>query len=268
MSIQPSDELTGSPLAGRSIAVTRTAPSNYDLTTVLTTLGADVTAYPCVEVQPAPDEPAYVRALRAQARAKTGWLLFPTLDSVVATEVALAALPRRLSIPAEVQVAAFGNLAHASAAELLRRAPDTPGVIDEHDALIAAMQLQTGSTVLIPHAAGARTDWPALVTRAGATAHPVAAYRAVMPLESSPLPFMLWSGAVDAITFLTESDVRYFVARIKHDGGTPAMLDDVIVACLDRACLNIAQTFGIKVSVLPPVPTLDALVNALASAFA
>lgn len=66
--------------------------------------------------------------------------------------------------------------------------------------------------------------------------------------ESERVPVLLWQGKVDAIWFATPSAVQGFARRLKHDGGTLAMLDNVEVVAATDAVAQAAYDLGMRVS--------------------
>src|SRR5690606_23800815 len=98
-----------------------------------------------------------------------------------------------------------------------------------HEQLINAMQLTPDDAVVIPIAQRSRADWPELIASHGASADIVAAYRLLLGRGGDDVPGLLWEGNVDALFFLTENSVRHFAIRLKAEGGTLDMLNDVVV---------------------------------------
>lgn len=68
------------------------------------------------------------------------------------------------------------------------------------------------------------------------------------PEESEAVPLLLWQGKVDAIWFATGDAVRGFARRLKHDGGTLAMLDNVEVVAASDEVAQAASALGLRVS--------------------
>lgn len=66
--------------------------------------------------------------------------------------------------------------------------------------------------------------------------------------ESDAVPGLLWQGKVDAIWFATGDGVTGFARRLKHDGGTLAMLDNVEVIVATAEVAQTAAALGLRVT--------------------
>jgi uroporphyrinogen-III synthase len=236
--------------------------------TQLAAMGAEVVFYPCWEVLPPENLAELDRTLQHLAAGDFDWLVLPTASAVVV----LAERMERIQIPLravqKTRIAAFGANTRHAAHELLHldlnRTPETT----THEEMVRFMRLTPGSRVLLPLAAGVRTDWVQLLRDTGAQVTAIAAYRAVMSRAGDEVPAMLWSGDIDAIAFTSETNVRYFAKRLQVEGGTLAMLDDVCVACIEPQTAAAARALGIHVNVVPRDHTAEALAAALATHFA
>lgn len=267
MHSNPPANTPASSLTGRPIAITRVSPPAYSAATALEAAGAEIAVYVCAEILPAPDSAALDRTLQALAAGTFDYLLLPSLDGVLALADHLrhnnAGLPGLSDLP----VITFGSVARQAAQDLLAVEPRKPSNAATPADLVAALHLTPQSSVLIAQSSNARPDWSNLIARARAKVETVAAYRAVMPMREDPLPAMLWSGVVDAILFISDSDVRTFSARLKHDGGTLAMLDHVCVACLDVQTAAAARSLSLHVDIIPDLSSPSALVTAVSTYF-
>jgi uroporphyrinogen III methyltransferase/synthase len=95
----------------------------------------------------------------------------------------------------------------------------------------------------------------------------VAAYRTVAGSGGIALPELLAAGRVDAVTFTSASTVRNLLARLMAEGGEPAALAGVCIACMGPVTADAARQAGLAVTVLPAEHTIQALVEALESHF-
>ncbi|MCB0085372.1 MAG: uroporphyrinogen-III synthase, partial [Caldilineaceae bacterium] len=102
---------------------------------------------------------------------------------------------------------------------------------------------------------------------AGAQVTQVNAYRNVIASGGDPLPVLLWEGKVDAITFTSESTVRFFNRRLQHEQGTLAMLHHVAIACIGPVTAQAATDLGMDVTIMPDEHTLEGLTTALVEYF-
>jgi uroporphyrinogen-III synthase len=207
------------------------------------------------------------RCLHECAAGNMDWLVFTTASSVIAVSERMHAIkldPRSLK---RVRIAAYGSNTRAAVHDLLHFDEILPETYSHHE-LVRAMRLSPGMRVLLPLPAGARVDWSAIMAGYQAQVVPVTAYRAVMGQGGHELPAMLWSGDVDGIIFTSENNVRYFAQRLKYEGGSLSMLDDVVVACIDPQTAAAAHALGLKVAVVPQVHSSRALAEAVAARLA
>ncbi len=254
-------------LAGVRIALARSAEEFNSPAPRLREFGAEVVYYPCLEILP-PDNLAELdRCLHDCCAGNVDWLLFTTASSAIAVAERIEALKLEQRKLKGVRIAAYGSNTRAAVHDLLHFEDILPET-HSHLELVRAMRLTPGTRVLLPLPAGARADWPTLLGDYKAQVIPVVAYRAVMGQGGHELPAMLWSGDVDGIAFTSENNVRYFAQRLKYEGGSLSMLDDVAVACIDPQTAAAARALGLRVAIVPQVHTSVALAEALAARLA
>jgi uroporphyrinogen III methyltransferase/synthase len=254
------------PLDGRRVAVVRAIQEPCSLAPAAQALGAQVVVYPSVEIVLVEDALRLAGLTTDAPFSSFDWLLLPTLDAVLALTTAQRAGLLSVAHLIQTRLAIFGALAQQAAAEYLGVSPSATGD-DAHQDLLHAMHLTTAFSprVLLVQPAAARQDWRVRLKAAGASVSVLPLYRARLPQGGDPLPVELWSGSIDAILFGSETDVRYFAARLKHDGGVLAMLDHVCVACLDRATAKAAKALGLHPAVVPDQANPAALAAAVAA---
>ena len=254
------------PLHGRRVAIVRAIQEPYSLAPAIQSLGAQVVVYPSVEIILVEDALRVAGLTPDAPFTPFDWLLLPTMDAVLALAQAQHASLLPAASLSQARLAVFGALAQQAAAELLGVTPSAAGD-DAPEDLLRVMRLAAapGPRVLLVQSAAAKRDWRARLQAAGASVTVLPLYRARLPQGGDPLPVELWSGTVDAILFGGETDVRYFAARLKHDGGVLAMLDHVCIACLDRATARAARSLGLRPAVIADQATPAALAGAVAA---
>jgi len=254
-------------IPGMRVVITQ-APDQYpELSEQLRGLGAEVLFYPCVEIMPISDNQELESALREAASGKFDWIVLNYAETVVVLANQMREMdldPRHLD---NLKVATIGCMTELVTQRLLGLQADfapenyTPQIVAE------AMQLNVGDRVLLPQSARTRLRLARCLRETGADVTAVNSYRAIIGHGGDPVPVMLWEGSIDAITFTSPEDVRYFSRRLKHEGGSLAMLDDVCVACLGPITAATAVEYGLKVSVQPAQHTIQGLVDATSAYF-
>jgi uroporphyrinogen-III synthase len=254
-------------LAGKRVALARAAGERNSPAAYLTSLGAEVVYYPCLELLPPANQAELDLTLQQLAGGEFDWLVLTTASAVMALAERLEQLqipPRQLQ---RVKVAAYGANTRLAAHDLLQLDVGRVPEVAAHADLVKVMRAAPGSRILLPLAAGQRADWANLLAADGVQVTTVAAYRAMMGHGGDEVPVMLWSGDIDAIAFTSECNVRYFAKRLQYEGGTLAMLDHVCIACIEPQTAVAARSIGLHVDVVPRDHTPAALAAALAGYF-
>jgi uroporphyrinogen-III synthase len=223
--------------------------------------------YPVAQWVPPDSYDALDEALTRGRAGAAKWLLLTTPFTVEAVAQRMAELGSSTAGIREARLALFGAKTVLTAAKLM---PDWHAAVTHsgtHAEMIAAMQLTTGDTVLLPIAQRSRSDWKDQLAATGAEVDAPSAYRLLLGRGGDDLPGLLWGGLVDAVIFLTENSARHFSIRLKAEGGTLDMLRDVIIACLDGPSAATARAYGLTVHVISPSGDYDALARSLAHRF-
>jgi uroporphyrinogen-III synthase len=244
-----------SPLAGRTVVVTRPAERSAKLVRMLEERGARAIVAPAIQVKPVRNA-ALTEALQDLAAGDFAWI-------VLTSPATVAMLDERLPTPADVrsQVAAIGDGTAEAFRRFARRDPD----------LIAGTFTTTGLTRALPRGEGrvlcARADIApeglenALAAK-GWSPTRVDAYRTVFP-KSLPKEARdaFAAGEVDAVTFTSASTVRGFVGALGTVKGSPK------VVCIGPVTSKEARAHGFRVHAVAKPHTSEGLVAALERVF-
>jgi uroporphyrinogen-III synthase len=245
-----------SPLAGRTVVVTRPAERSERLVNLLDQRGAQTILAPAVIVRPVRSA-ALTVALRELAAGGFAWVLL-TSPSTVAT------LADRLSSSREVRakVAAIGDGTAEAFRRWARRGPDLRPRTFTTAGLARAFPRGQGR-VLCPRADIAPEGLEDALATKGWTPLRVDAYRTVLPTtlpKDARAAFA--AGEVDAVTFTSASTVRGFVGAVGAVRGTPK------VVCIGPVTAKEARAHGLTVHAVADPHTTDGLVVALERVFA
>ena len=234
--------VTGRPLYGRRVVVTRARSQASNLVEKLRALGAETIELPTIEI--------VGRPLHGLTPAAYDWVAFTSVNAV---ERVFAGLRDARAFGA-AQVAAVGpGTAGALAARgVVADLVPAPAVAE---ALVEAFPAGAGG-VLLPQAAAARPVLADGLRAKGWTVDVVEAYRTV---PARPTDDALAAAAkADAITFTSSSTVTSWLAL----GATPPP----VVACIGPVTAATAAEHGVPVTVVATEHTVDGLVEALVSA--
>lgn len=255
-------------LAGRRVALARSASEARTPASALVAEGAELVYYPCLEILPSDNLAELDDHLQRLVAGDYDWLVLPTATAVIVLSERLAHLKIDPKVLASRRVALYGATTRLAAQELLQLDVASLPEAESHEELVRKLDIASDSRVLLLLPAGARSDWPALLGGKGVKVTSVAAYRACMGQGGDALPAMLWSGEIDALVFTSENNVRYFAKRLHYEGGTLAMLDDVTVVCIEPQTAAAARALGLHVAVVPEEHTPEALADALTQYYA
>ena len=257
------------PLFGRRIVVTRARGQAGVFADLLEERGAEVVAFPTIAIVPPADLAPLAHAV-AGAHAYD-WIVFTSANGVQIFFERFAAAGRDVRDLAAVRLAAIGP---ETAAQLERRLLRPAVVPRDYRAEGLLDALADGDVrerrFLLPRAAGARPVLPDELRRRGASVDEVIAYRAVVPpgVDVEGLRLGLEAGAIDALTFTSNSTVRHFVELIGRPL-VPRLIRDgrPAIACIGPVTADAATDLGLRVDVVPSEYTVAALAAALEDHF-
>lgn len=249
------------PLAGRTILVTRAEGQGGDLTRSLEALGATVVEAPLIAFEPPADWSPVDRALRRPG----------DYHAVLLTSATTArSLARRMEDTgiepaswAAARLVAIGPATAAAARSIFGARVDEVSGDFRAEGLVEMLRAEgtlRGRRLLLPRAEVARELLPESLRSLGAQVDVVVVYRTVRLSLPAGVRARLQSGAIDAVTFASASAVESFVA----DSGGAAMPRSVVVAALGPVTADAARANGLEPRVVPPRATAADLAEALA----
>lgn len=240
--------MTGLPLRGRVVAVTRPRSDEDALARRLVELGARVLEAPAIALGPPASFAELDRALLALDA--VAWIAFASANAVDRTVARAGELGVDASALARPRLAALGPFTAARVTRLLRE-PDLVPATARGDALAAALAPSVrGLRVLVPRAEEGRPELVEGLARAGADVVAPVAYRTVAspPEALAPLAEALARGAVDAVTFASPSAVRAVVAAL---GPAARSLERTVLAAVGPTTAAELRACGLAVAVQP-----------------
>lgn len=242
-----------SPLAGRTVLVTRPAERAARLVSLLDQRGARVVLAPAIELRPVRSA-ALTGAIRDLAGGGFAWI-------VLTSPATVRMLDERLDGPDDVraEIAAVGEGTAAAFSRWAGREPDLLPRAFTVASLARAFPRGTGR-VLCARADIAPEGLEDALAAKGWSPTRVDAYRTTFP-RSLPAEARaaLRAGDVDAITFTSASTVRGFIGALGATGlkGAPK------VVCIGPVTAREAREHGLKVHAVANPHTTEGLVAAL-----
>jgi uroporphyrinogen-III synthase len=249
--------MTGKPLAGRRIVVTRRPEQSGRLCARLEQMGATVVELPLIEVVP----PLDMAPLDTAVRGLDGydWIVFTSANAVRSVSERITDLGLGERALTRRKVASIGP----ATTRALRGA--FPGLVvsveaTQHDAESLLRELAAaarGLRFLVPTSDRARDVLPEGLRRAGGTVDVVTAYRTVAPAGLRERISECLRGGADLVTFASPSAVENFVAAAAE--WVPRVRAAVIGPVTEEAC----RRAGIEVRVIAEPSTADGLATAI-----
>jgi uroporphyrinogen-III synthase len=247
--------VSGSPLAGRTVLVTRPADRARRLVKQLDELGARPIMAPTIELRPARSA-ALTAALKDLAAGRLAWIVLTSPSTV-------AMLADRLGDPAAVRAraAAIGDGTAEAYARWSGQAADLRPRSFTTEALARSFPRGQGR-VLCARADIAPEGLEAALAAKGWSPVRVDAYRTAFPARlPAEAREALAAGDVDAVTFTSASTVRGFVGAVDAVRGSPK------VVCIGPVTAKEARAHGFTVHAVADPHTTDGLLAALERVF-
>lgn len=255
----------GTPLAGRTVAVTRPRERAHALVTALEAHGATVLAAPAIAVLPPDDFGALDAALWQLVAPSTPeegyqWLALTSVAAVDAVAGRLAALGLPYPVDGPTRIGVVGQ-ATARAARVRLGRVDVVPALHTADGLAAALPWRPGTRVLFPCADRARDALPALLTARGARVSRVIAYRTVdaPPDALAEFAAAMAAGALDLVLVASPSAAAALVRALVGAGVAPAACAAV---CIGPTTAEACRSRGLRIAAVASEPTDDALIAA------
>lgn len=249
------------PLAGRRIVVAGRAGAPGEIESRLRDLGASVESVAAIATMPPADASAFAAAVAALDQFQI--VAVTSRAGALAVATALRESGSRGSSPS-CRFAAVG----AATARALREAGLAASIVSEGTgadlarAILLSCDAQ-GLRVLLPRAAAATPDLPAVLRAAGAEVVEVEAYRTVpSPDLGRDLAALQHPEGIDVWVVQSPSAVAALMAT---DG---AFMRSSLIACLGPTTSAAARAAGLTVAVVADFPRADELVGALVRHFA
>jgi len=250
------------PLSGKRILITRPSHQAEEFRRKLTALGAEVIAFPTIEIRDSSSWEALDCAIRDIEGYQ--WLVFTSVNGVEKFFSRYRQLARDVRDLKGIRIAAIGSATERS---LAKRGLNVEILPDEFKAegLLESLKgkVLKGSRILIPRAKVARDILPIELQKQGAQVEVVEAYEATAPREGRErLELILEERPLDMIVFTSSSTVTNMVEMAKP-GALRDTLKQTVIAAIGPVTKQTAEGCGLEVKVQPSQYTIPALVDAI-----
>ena len=257
------------PLAGKTIAITRPLAQASAMVERLTSLGANPIATPTIEIVPPLDFARLDAGITSLS--SYDWLLFTSVNGVEIFMERGRALQLDLTAFSGLKIGAIGP-ATARAVEKYGGVVTFMPSSYQAESIVAEIGEISGARFLLPRAELARPVLAVGLRRLGARVDEIAAYRTVPGPGTQVLAELLQAKELDALAFTSSSTVRFFYDGLLRLGMTATEIQRLLtppaVICIGPVTARSAEEAGLDVDVVAQSFTIDGLIAALVGYFA
>jgi uroporphyrinogen-III synthase len=257
-----SAEASNSPLAGCRVVITRPLSQSAGLSESLTKLGAEVVAFPTIQIGDPPSFDKLDSALRKLAQGGFEWLVFLSTNSVDKVMERLRIFGYDPGVAMRARIVAVG---HATADNLAAYGVGTDLLPETSTAAGVGGALGHGTgTILVPRAAGAPQKAMDALRSQGWSVEEAVAYETNIG-GSDRVAQTLRARGFDIVTFTSGSTVRGFEASLSPVEAQLAPDDPSgrKVACIGPTTAETARKLGFRVDAVATEPSTQGLVQAV-----
>jgi uroporphyrinogen III methyltransferase / synthase len=252
------------PLFGWEVLVPRTKEQSGSTIARLEHHGAHAAVVPTISVEPPRTPQQLERAVKGMVTGRYEWVGFTSVNAVRAIREKFDEFGLDARSFAGLKVAAVGGVT----AQALRDWGIVPDLVPTTEQSARGLldewpdfdrDLDPINRVFLPRADIATDTLVAGLQEMGWEVDDVTAYRTVRAAPpAAPVRDAIKNGSFDAVLFTSSSTVRNLVGIAGKPHPT------TVVACIGPATAKTAEEHGLRVDVLAPEPTAEALVDALA----
>jgi uroporphyrinogen III methyltransferase / synthase len=258
----------GTPLAKKTIAITRPLAQAKGMVERLHTLGANPIATPTIEIVAPLDFAPLDTAVKNLS--SYDWLLFTSVNGVEVFMERSRALQIDLTASSGLRIGAIGPATARAIEEYGGTVTFVPSSY-RAESILAEIGEVSGKRLLLPRAELARPVLAVGLRGLGATVDEIPAYRTISGPGTKVLAELLQAGGVDAIAFTSSSTVTFFYEGLGKLGMTAAeterLLATTTIVCIGPVTAGTAEELGLHVDVVAEEFTIDGLITALVDFF-
>jgi uroporphyrinogen III methyltransferase/synthase len=259
---------SGTPLAEKTIAITRPLAQARGVVERLHSLGANPIATPTIEIVAPLDFAPLDTAVKNLSF--YDWLLFTSVNGVEIFMERSRALQIDPTAFSGLRIGAIGPATARAIAEGGGTVSFVPTTY-RAESILAEIGEVSGKRLLLPRAELARPVLAVGLRGLGAIVDEISAYRTVPGPGTKVLAGLLQANEVDAIAFTSSSTIRFFYEGLQKIGMTAAetarLLAPTAIVCIGPVTAGTAEEMGLHVDVVAEEFTIDGLISALVGYF-
>ena len=249
-------------LASKRILITRAIEQVQEFYNLLGDYGAQVIAFPTIEIAPPDDWQPLDKAI--EKIDSYDWLIFTSVNGVKFFAQRWQQKGMELAIIARKKICAIGSRTQE---ELERMGLSVHFRPSEYRAEGIVEGLKAlgihGKKILLPRAREARKILPEALREAGALVDEVEVYRTVKPAQGKKSLSTILEKGIDVVVFTSSSTIRNFMELLSDK----KIMNGVKVAVIGPVTAETAKKYGLDPSIMPAEYTIPSLVEAIVEHF-
>lgn len=250
------------PLTGKRVLITRARSQVEEFSTLLEDYGAEVIAFPTIEIAPPGDWRPMDQAIKKLDT--YDWVIFTSVNGVRSFTQRLRDKNVNMAALEGKKICAIGPRTQR---ELEKMGLTVTFIPSEYRAegVVEGLRAQgiRGKKILLPRAWEARRILPDALRAAGGVVDEVEAYRAVRPIQGKNSLEAILEKGVDVVVFTSSSTVRNFMGLLSDK----TVMNGVKVAVIGPVTGETARNYGLEPSIAPSEYTIQGLAEAMVEYF-
>jgi uroporphyrinogen III methyltransferase / synthase len=250
------------PLFGKRIIITRPREQAEEFKSQLTELGAEVIAFPTIEIRDPSSWDGLDEAICHMDRYQ--WLIFTSVNGVKNFFARFRFAQRDIRDLKGIRISTIGPATERAVRALNLHVEVIPEEF-KAEGLVESLKgrVMKGARVLIPRAKVARDVLPQELRKQGAQVDVVEAYQTVIPKANrDSLEQILAERFVDMIVFTSSATVSN-LAELVQPASPRDLLHGSAIACIGPITAQRAKLYGLQVSVQPDQYSIPSLIRAI-----
>jgi uroporphyrinogen-III synthase len=245
----------------KHIVITRALNQCQNFSEKLKTQTAIPLLYPCIQIKLPQNTIELDLAVEQLEKNYFDWLVLTSQN------VAYALSLKAKKLPAALKIAVVGPSTAQTVLSLFNKKPNCIPEQFDANSLAQLFYSQTDQKIFLPQSNLADSNFKnQLITLGNQVTTPIA-YQTMKGTGGIRLLENIKKKQIDAITFVSPSAVRYFIERLREEGGDLNALAGICIACMGHVTKKAAQENEFEVDVCPTQHTLDGLIQAMSEYF-
>jgi uroporphyrinogen III methyltransferase/synthase len=256
------EKTEGLPLIGRRILITRARGQIKEITHLLEGYGAQVIAFPTIEIVPTMDWRPTDQAI--EKLDTYDWIIFTSANGAKYFIQRLIEKGVHTANLAKKKICAIGPRTQKELERIGLRVYFRPSEY-RAEGIIEGLKIHgiQGQKILLPRAREARMVLPAVLREAGALMDEVEVYRTVKPAQGKEFLAAILQEGIDVVGFTSSSTVRNFMELLPDKN----VLNGVKVAVIGPVTGEIARNYGLEPCIAATEYTIPSMVQAIVEHF-